>query len=442
MNIYIQTLGCPKNINDSQVVAGILEEAGHQIVGEAADADALLLNTCGFIEDAKTESIAEMFRLSQMGKTLIVTGCLIQRYGEEMYKEVPEVDIFLGVNDYEKVPEILKNHQEGQREKYLSPYEKELETTTRKLGEIKHTATIKIAEGCDNHCTYCIIPAIRGPYRSRPMEAIVEEAQKLANQGTKEIILIAQDTSAWGIDLYGEYRLPALLHQLGQVEGIEWIRILYCYEERITDQLIQAMAEEPKVCHYIDIPLQHGSDKVLREMARQSTNASIYSIIKRLKTAMPDIHIRTTFITGFPGETEEDFAKLEEMVEDIAFERLGVFAYSAEEDTPAAKRPDQIDQEIKEARRDAIMRRQMDISLAHNQEKIGKTMKVLLDQQQEDGSWLGRTQYDAPEIDCAVIVTTAKNHQPGDMILVLVEDAYDYDLVGREKGDNENELTE
>ena len=268
MNIYIQTLGCPKNINDSQVVAGILEEAGHQIVGEAADADALLLNTCGFIEDAKTESIAEMFRLSQMGKTLIVTGCLIQRYGEEMYKEVPEVDIFLGVNDYEKLPEILKNHQEGQREKYLSPYEKELETTTRKLGEIKHTATIKIAEGCDNHCTYCIIPAIRGPYRSRPMEAIVEEAQKLANQGTKEIILIAQDTSAWGIDLYGEYRLPALLHQLGQVEGIEWIRILYCYEERITDQLIQAMAEEPKVCHYIDIPLQHGSDKVLREMAR------------------------------------------------------------------------------------------------------------------------------------------------------------------------------
>lgn len=432
MNIYIETLGCPKNFNDSEVAAGILVNAGHRIVDDPAAADALMLNTCGFIEDAKTESIAEMFRLAQMGRLLIVSGCLIQRYSEEMYKEVPEVDIFLGVNDYDKLPEILANHEKGKREKHVSSYEKELESPYRRLETVPYTATLKIAEGCDNHCTYCIIPKIRGPYRSRPMEAILEEAKRLAAAGTKEIQLIAQDTSAWGTDLYGASRLPALLHRLGEVEGIRWIRLMYCYEERITDELIRAMANEPKVCHYIDIPLQHASDKVLHEMGRRSTKDSIYSTINRLRSAIPDIHIRTTFITGFPGESEADFAELETMVEEVRFERMGVFAYSAEEGTPAAERRDQIPQEIKEARRDALMRRQVEISLAVNRAKIGHTYEVLLDEQDEDGTWIGRTQYDAPEIDCSVLVQARRSHQSGDMIRVQVEDAFDYDLVGRE----------
>lgn len=432
MNIYIETLGCPKNFNDSEVAAGILVNAGHRIVDDPAAADALMLNTCGFIEDAKTESIAEMFRLAQMGRLLIVSGCLIQRYSEEMYKEVPEVDIFLGVNDYDKLPEILANHEKGKREKHVSLYEKELESPYRRLEAVPYTATLKIAEGCDNHCTYCIIPKIRGPYRSRPMEAILEEAKRLAAAGTKEIQLIAQDTSAWGTDLYGASRLPALLHRLGEVEGIRWIRLMYCYEERITDELIRAMANEPKVCHYIDIPLQHASDKVLHEMGRRSTKDSIYSTINRLRSAIPDIHIRTTFITGFPGESEADFAELETMVEEVRFERMGVFAYSAEEGTPAAERRDQIPQEIKEARRDALMRRQVEISLAVNRAKIGHTYEVLLDEQDEDGTWIGRTQYDAPEIDCSVLVQARRSHQSGDMIRVQVEDAFDYDLVGRE----------
>ncbi len=432
MNIYIETLGCPKNFNDSEVAAGILVNAGHRIVDDPAAADALMLNTCGFIEDAKTESIAEMFRLAQMGRLLIVSGCLIQRYSEEMYKEVPEVDIFLGVNDYDKLPEILANHEKGKREKHVSSYEKELESPYRRLEAVPYTATLKIAEGCDNHCTYCIIPKIRGPYRSRPMEAILEEAKRLAAAGTKEIQLIAQDTSAWGTDLYGASRLPALLHRLGEVEGIRWIRLMYCYEERITDELIRAMANEPKVCHYIDIPLQHASDKVLHEMGRRSTKDSIYSTINRLRSAIPDIHIRTTFITGFPGESEADFAELETMVEEVRFERMGVFAYSAEEGTPAAERRDQIPQEIKEARRDALMRRQVEISLAVNRAKIGHIYEVLLDEQDEDGTWIGRTQYDAPEIDCSVLVQARRSHQSGDMIRVQVEDAFDYDLVGRE----------
>lgn len=432
MNIYIETLGCPKNFNDSEVAAGILEDAGHRIVDDPEEADALMLNTCGFIEDAKTESIEEMFRLAGMGRLMIVSGCLIQRYADEMYKEVPEVDIFLGVNDYDRLPEILANHEKGKREKYVSPYEKELDTKLRKLGKISHTTTLKIAEGCDNHCTYCVIPKIRGPYRSRPLGSILEEAERLAAAGTKEVMLIAQDTSAWGIDIYGEYRLPMLLRELSKVDGIEWIRLMYCYEERITDELIETIAKEPKVCDYIDIPLQHASDRVLSQMARKSTKAGIYDTVNRLRTAVPDIHIRTTFITGFPGETEEDFAELEEMVEDLRFERLGVFAYSEEEGTPAAERKDQIPKEIREARRDAIMRRQLDISLEKNKEKTGSTIEVMLDEQDDDGTWIGRSRYDAPEIDCSVLVTARKEHRAGDIVNVLIQDAFDYDLTGQE----------
>ncbi|MGI6722040.1 MAG: 30S ribosomal protein S12 methylthiotransferase RimO [Anaerovoracaceae bacterium] len=432
MKIYIETLGCPKNFNDSQVAAGILEEAGHQMTDDPGAADAIIVNTCGFIEDAKTESIDRIFEMSRQGKLLLVSGCLPQRYGEELYREIPEVDIFLGVNDYDKLPQILEHHIAGEREKYLSPYTRELETTLRKLGDHPYSATIKIAEGCNNRCTYCAIPAIRGPYRSRSKDAIIDEAKRLAAAGTKEIILIAQDTTAWGQDIYGEYRLAELLRELCRIDGIRWIRLLYCYEEKITDELIEVMAAEEKICNYIDIPLQHGSDRILKKMARLSTRASIEDTLARLRKAMPDIHIRTTLITGFPGETEADFEELVSLVEEQKFERLGVFAYSAEDGTPAAEMPDQVEQGIKEERRDAIMRRQLDISLISNQQKIGSEQEVILEEPDAPGVWLGRSRYDAPEIDCGVVVNTGKEHEPGDIIRVKINDAFDYDLIGKE----------
>ncbi|MGI6736559.1 MAG: 30S ribosomal protein S12 methylthiotransferase RimO [Anaerovoracaceae bacterium] len=434
MNIYIETLGCPKNFNDSQVAAGILEHAGHRIAAAPEEADAILVNTCGFIEDAKTESIDRIFEMARYeDKLLIVSGCLSQRYGEELYREMPEVDIFIGVNEYARLPEILAAHEAGQREKYLSPYTKELETSLRRLSDNPYSATLKIAEGCDNRCTYCAIPAIRGPYRSRPADAVLAEAQRLAAAGTRELILIAQDTTAWGIDLYGEFRLHELLRRLCRIDGIHWIRLLYCYEDRITDDLIETMTTEPKICRYLDIPLQHGSDRILAAMHRRSTRAGIEATIGRLRRAIPDLHIRTTLITGFPGETEEDFSALMEMVETQRFERLGVFAYSAEEGTPAASLPQQVPQEVREQRRDAIMRAQVEISLAHNRRQIGRRLEVLLEEQEEDGSWQGRTAYDAPEIDCAVTVLPVRDHRPGDFAAVRILDAFDYDLMGKEE---------
>ncbi len=273
MKIYIETLGCPKNFNDSQVVGGILEESGHRVVSHIDEADAIMVNTCGFINDAKKESIQCIFDMADYGKTLIVSGCLSQRYGEELYEEMPEVDIFLGVNDYDRLPEILSNHEKGNREKHLSLYEKELNVSSRKLEKEHYSATIKISEGCDNYCAYCVIPSIRGPYRSRPKEEILAEAEALAQAGTKEIILIAQDSTAYGIDIYGDYVLHELVRELCKVEGIQWIRLMYCYEERLTDELIHVMATEEKVCHYLDMPLQHASDKILRSMNRRSNKA-------------------------------------------------------------------------------------------------------------------------------------------------------------------------
>ncbi|MEG0661922.1 MAG: 30S ribosomal protein S12 methylthiotransferase RimO, partial [Anaerovoracaceae bacterium] len=397
MKIFIETLGCPKNFNDSEVAAGILEAAGHEITKVIEEADGIMVNTCGFINDAKTESINTIFDMARWGKLLMVSGCLTQRYGEELYEEMPEVDIFLGVNDYERLPEILSEHRKGEREKFLSLYEKETGDLVRKIEENPYSATIKISEGCDNRCAYCIIPYIRGPYRSRPKEEILAEAQRLAQAGTKELILIAQDTTAYGIDLYGGYVLHELVRELCRIDGLEWIRLMYCYEDRITDELIQVMAEEEKVCHYLDIPIQHGSDKILKGMARRSTRSSIDETIKKLRTAMPDIHIRTTLIAGFPGESEEDFEELLAFAEEKRFERLGVFAYSPEEGTPAAEMENQVEEEEKEARKDAIMRRQVEISLEKNKEKIGRILDVIVEGKDEDGSYYGRSRYDAPE---------------------------------------------
>ncbi len=434
MRIYIETLGCPKNFNDSQVAAGILENENHIIVNEPEGADIIMVNTCGFINDAKTESIEKILEMAEYkadGKKLVVSGCLSQRYADDLYKEMPEVDLFVGVNEYEKLPELFSSL--STRAVVCSNCVSDvLESQARKLSENPYTATIKIAEGCNNICAYCIIPKIRGKYRSKREEDILNEAEQLAAAGCKELILIAQDVTYYGKDLYGELRLAKLLKKLCKIDGIKWIRLMYCYEDRITDELIRVMAEEEKICNYLDIPIQHGSDSVLRAMNRRSTSASITDTLKRLRTAIPDIHIRTTLIVGFPGETEEDYETLVEFIEKEKFERLGVFSYSQEENTPAGEMENQVDEEIKAERLDGIMRRQIEISLESNQAKVGKTLEVLVEEMEEEGSFIGRTRYDAPEIDNAVIFTSSQNLLPGDMVKVLIQDAFDYDLVGTE----------
>lgn len=434
MKIFIETLGCPKNFNDSQVAAGILEENNHIIVNSPEESDVIVVNTCGFINDAKTESIDRIFDMAKYkdeGKKLVVSGCLAQRYGAELYEEMPEVDLFIGVNEYEELPGLLENLEERQKVLNGCPQDV-LPKQTRKLSGNPYTATIKIAEGCNNVCAYCIIPKIRGKYRSKREEDILKEAQELAASGCKELILIAQDVTYYGKDLYGQLRLPSLLRKLCRVEGIEWIRLMYCYEDRITDELIQVIAEEEKICNYLDIPIQHASDRILSAMNRRSTAKSIDHTLSRLKAAIPDIHVRTTLIVGFPGETEEDFEQLLEFTQQQRFARLGVFSYSQEENTPAGEMENQIEEEIKQERLDAIMRRQIDISLELNREKIGKTYQVLVEEQDEEGSYVGRTRYDAPEIDNSVIFTSARTLKPGDLVQVHVEDAFDYDLVGTE----------
>ncbi len=437
MKIYIDTLGCPKNFNDSQMAAGILEEHQNVVVDTPEEADVIMVNTCGFINDAKTESIERIFDMAaykEDGKLLVVSGCLAQRYAEELHEEMPEVDLFIGVNEYENLPELLDELSKGVRRGVVSHLCDDgfLDRYVRKLPENPYSATIKIAEGCNNVCAYCVIPKIRGRYRSKREEDILAEAEALAAAGCKELILIAQDVTYYGMDLYGELRLAKLLRRLCRVDGIRWIRLMYCYEDRITDELIQTMAEEEKICDYLDIPIQHASDQVLAAMNRRSTSASIADTIRRLKEAMPDIHIRTTLIVGFPGETEEDFDTLCDFVEEQRFARLGVFAYSREENTPAGEREDQIDESVKEQRLDHIMRRQLDISLELNREKIGKTFEVLVEERDEDGSYIGRTAFDAPEIDNSVIFTSARDLVPGDFVRVLIDDAFDYDIVGTE----------
>ncbi|MGN0736168.1 MAG: 30S ribosomal protein S12 methylthiotransferase RimO [Anaerovoracaceae bacterium] len=438
MKVFFETLGCPKNFNDTQAAKGVLTENGFEIAGTAEDSDVIVVNTCGFINDAKKESIERIFDMMpyrEKGKKLVVSGCLSERYADDLYEEMPEVDCFIGVNEYERLPELLSElvSDGGERIKEVSGCcDKILSTPKRILGENPYTATLKIAEGCDNCCAYCIIPKIRGGFRSKPMEAVVAEAEELAAAGCKELILIAQDVTNYGRDLYGEPKLAELVRKVCRVDGIQWVRLMYCYEDRITDELIEVMASEPKVCHYIDIPIQHASDSVLKAMRRRSTEESIRETIERLKAAIPDIHIRTTLIVGFPGETEDDFDKLLDFVEETKFARLGVFAYSQEENTEAGDMENQIDEEIKQERLDAIMRRQLDISLEYNREKVGKELDVLVEEKDEDGSYIGRTQYDAPEIDNSVIFTSDHDLRPGEIVRVLVEDAFDYDLVGRE----------
>ena len=447
MKLYIETMGCPKNFNDSESIGGIWESTGMSLTDDPAEADAILVNTCGFINDAKQESIGCIFDMARFidesekqapdheKKILIVSGCLSQRYGKELADEMPEVDIFLGVNDYEKLPQLVKEYRKGKRlQAFSCQPDAFYEFSARKIKDNPYSMTLRIAEGCNNCCAYCVIPQIRGAYRSRPMENIIEEAELLASKGCREIILIAQDVTEYGTDIYGRLMLPELLRKLCKVDGIRWIRLMYCYEDKITDELIEVMASEEKICDYIDIPLQHVSDGVLSAMNRHSTTESIKDTLGRLRTAMPDIHIRTTLITGFPGETEEEFEELLEFVEKTRFERLGVFAYSREEGTVAGDMENQIDEDVKTMRADAIMRRQLDISREINESKVGDTMTVMVDGTDEDGAYLGRTVYDAPEIDNTVIFTSDEELVPGDMVQVKITDAFDYDLVGKMEG--------
>jgi ribosomal protein S12 methylthiotransferase len=442
MKVYFDTLGCAKNFDDTEIANGVLKKNGIEVVHDPEEADALVVNTCAFIDDAKRESINEVLEMSQyreQGKKLIMSGCLAQRYWKDLYDDMPEVDAFVGVNDYEKLPEILRSLEKSEDGERLVQVEDidhdmlEKDESMKAIPDHPYTANLRIAEGCNQGCTYCIIPKIRGRYRSRSEESIIAEAEALAAAGCKELVVIAQDTSYYGKDIYGKCALPELLKKLCRVEGIRWIRLMYCYEDNLDDELIKVMAEEPKIVHYIDIPLQHACDRILKKMNRHTTKAEIEAKLDALRKAMPDIHIRTTIIVGFPGETDEDFEELLDFVREQRFARLGAFKYSKEEGTPAAEMPDQIDEDVKQERLDRLMELQMAISNELNSEKVGETFDVIVDEPDEDeGSYIGRTMYDAPDIDDSVIFSTRKDHEPGDMVRVKIEDAFDYDLAGCE----------
>lgn len=438
MLVSFKTLGCPKNENDTEYAKGILEKNGYEITDDFVDSDIVIVNTCGFINDAKVESIETILDIASMKgnaenpKILVVSGCLSKRYFSDLQKEMPEVDIFIGVNEYARLPQILAAYLDDKRKiADVNPCSAEFEELYyRKLEENPYTAHIKIAEGCNNACTYCVIPSIRGHYRSRKEENIIAEAEMLAQKGCKELIIIAQDVTAYGMDIYGKKALPSLLQKLCKIDGIKWIRLMYCYEDKITDELIDVIAKEEKICKYIDIPLQHIDDKVLKLMNRKSTNSSIISTISKLRERIPQIHIRTTFITGFAGEGKEEFDRLYDFVKTAKFERLGVFAYSKEEGTAGAKLKGQVPSNIKEKRKDSIMRLQLEISRESNEAKIGQVFDVMVDGIDEEGTYIGRTMYDAPQIDNSVIFTSNRCLRAGDMVKVLIRDAFDYDLVG------------
>ena len=450
-NIYIDTLGCAKNEYDSQMLAAALVERGCSIVFEPEDADIMIVNTCGFIEDAKKESIARIFELAEekgRGMKLVVTGCLSERYHSELAEEMPEVDMFFGVNDYDRLPDILlgsgPDEERPQGRDSASPEEAarssdmvgdvldDLRYRKRDFDEGAYTGYLKIAEGCNNACSFCAIPSIRGHYRSKRIEDCVREAQDMADAGIRELILIAQDTSQYGRDLYGKLCLPELLRKLCAIDGIEWIRLMYVYDNGITDELIETIANEPKICKYIDMPIQHVSDNVLHRMRRQSTGASIRAAINMLRERIPEVHIRTTLLVGFPGETEEDMNELLDFIDTMKIDRLGAFAFSDEEGTPSYELDGKLDEETKQARRNSVMEHQLKVSEELNERKIGKVYEVIVDEMIDEDVYSGRTRYDSPEIDCNVAFRSTRDLYPGDIVNVRIDNAYEYDLEGEE----------
>ena len=438
--VAFTSLGCDKNRVDSEVMLGILKKAGYTPVAEERDADIIVVNTCCFIQDALEESIETILELAKYKaegrcKGLIVAGCLSQRYREEFFQELPEVDAILSTGAYEEIVQAAERILEGEKEfvieEDIDHKMDEEHSKLRVLSTAGYYAYLKISEGCDNHCTYCIIPKLKGKHRSRTMESLVEEAQLLAKQGVKELIIVAQDTSIYGRDLYGKPMLHELLRRLCDVDGIAWIRLLYCYPETLTDETIQVMAEEPKICHYIDIPIQHGSDTVLKKMGRKTNQAELKERIGALRKAMPDMAIRTTLIVGFPQESEEEFRELLDFVEEMQFERLGVFTYSQEEGTAAARMDGQIDEDVKQERKDQVMALQKDISAKYCQKFVGKTVRVLVEGKlPEDEMYCGRTVQDAPDIDGMVFFRAEEAPLSGDFVTVKITEAIDYDLIG------------
>ncbi|MEQ2548811.1 30S ribosomal protein S12 methylthiotransferase RimO [Dorea ammoniilytica] len=437
MNILFISLGCDKNLVDSEVMLGLLDSRGYQIVDDETIADVIVVNTCCFIHDAKEESIQTILEMAEYKKTgrlkaLVVTGCLAQRYQQEIIDEIPEVDAVLGTASYDKIAEAIDEALDGHTEMYLEDIDRLPQVSSKRLVTTGgHYAYLKIAEGCDKHCTYCIIPKVRGNYRSVPMEQLLKEAKELAEGGVKELILVAQETTVYGQDIYGEKSLHRLLRELCKIDGIQWIRLLYCYPEEIDANLIQVMKEEPKICHYLDLPIQHASDTILKKMGRRTSKAQLVDTIRTLREEIPDITLRTTLITGFPGETEEQHQELVAFVDEMEFDRLGVFTYSPEENTPAAEMPDQIPEEVKEDRQAELMELQQEIAFDLAEDMIDREVLVMIEGKVADeNAYVGRTYRDAPNVDGLIFINTDEELISGDFAKVKVTGAMEYDLIG------------
>lgn len=437
MKILFISLGCDKNLMDTEVMLGMLASRGYEMTNDEQEADIIVINTCCFIHDAKEESIQNILEMAEYkkngsAKALIVTGCMAERYRQEILDEIPEVDEVLGTTAYDRILDAVDAALAGQHEVMTADLNAlPLPETKRLVTTGGHFAYLKIAEGCDKHCTYCIIPKIRGNFRSVPMERLLKEAQDLAEQGVKELILVAQETTLYGKDLYGEKSLPKLLRELCKISGIRWIRILYCYPEEITDELIQVMKEESKICHYLDLPIQHANDTILKRMGRRTSKQELIDIVQKLRKEIPDICLRTTLITGFPGETQEQHEEVMEFIDTLEFDRLGAFTYSPEEDTPAATFEDQIDEEVKEDRQADIMELQQEIAFDKAEDMIGREVLVMIEGKVADeNAYVGRTYRDAPNVDGLIFINTDVELISGDFAKVKVTGALDYDLIG------------
>jgi ribosomal protein S12 methylthiotransferase len=438
MKIMFVSLGCDKNLVDTENMLGILKNRGFEFTDDDREADVIAVNTCCFINDAKEESINTILEMAERKKdakckALIVSGCLAHRYKDEITQEIPEIDAILGTASYDKIAEVVVSVLEGKSCNIVDSADRMVTTDdSRIITTGGYYEYLKIAEGCDKHCTYCIIPKVRGNFRSYPMEYLLKQANELVDMGVKELILVAQETTMYGTDLYGRKCLGELLHKLAQIPELKWIRVLYCYPEEIDDSLIEAIKTEPKVCHYIDMPIQHSSDNILKRMGRRTSRQELIDIIEKLRREIPDIAIRTTLITGFPGETEEDHEDMLDFIDMMEFDRLGVFTYSAEEGTPAAAMPNQIPEEVKEARRDAVMELQQEISADKSQDMIGRTIDCMIEGKiEEDDTYAARSYRDAPNVDGYVFIETDAQLMSGDIVSVKIEGATEYDLVGK-----------
>ena len=438
LTIFFVSLGCDKNLVDSEVMLGILRAHGFTLVDDEIEADIIVVNTCSFIHDAKEESIQTILEMAEMKhscrcKALIVTGCMAERYKDEIMTEIEEVDAVIGTTSYQHIAEVVAEVLEGQKVKQFDDLQAMPEVDVQRIMTTGgYSSYLKIAEGCDKHCTYCIIPKLRGSYRSHSMDYLIKQAESLAAQGVKELNIVAQETTVYGTDLYnGQKMLPELLKRLCRIEGLSWIRVLYCYPEEINEELIQVIKEEPKICHYLDLPIQHANDTILKRMGRRTSKQELINIVQKLRKEIPDICLRTTLITGFPGETQEQHEEVMEFIDTLEFDRLGAFTYSPEEDTPAATFEDQIDEEVKEDRQADIMELQQEIAFDKAEDMIGREVLVMIEGKVADeNAYVGRTYRDAPNVDGLIFINTDVELISGDFAKVKVTGALDYDLIG------------